>query len=52
MAKYILESKRDKSKVEGEFEDLKLNLSDLTEKDKSIPDSKWEEIQLDRKSVV
>ena len=46
MAKYILENKRDKSKVEGEFEDLKLNLSDLTEKDKSIPDSKWEEIQL------
>jgi hypothetical protein len=46
VAKYILENKRDKSKVIGAFEDLKLSLSDLTEKDKSVPDSKWEEIQL------
>ena len=47
MAKYVLENKRQLAiKLTGEFQELKLRLSDLTEKDKSIPDCKWEEVQL------
>lgn len=46
MAKYVLENKLLKYRVEGSFDELKSNLSEMTEKDTEVTNIEWEKVQL------
>ena len=46
MAKYVLENKLLKYRVEGSFEELKSNLSEMTEKDMEVTNKEWESVQM------
>jgi len=46
MAKYVLENKLLKYRVEGSFDELKSNLSEMTEKDTEVTNKEWEKVQL------